>query len=787
MIASGTATSKYNKPADATYTLTVNAADLTLGAPVFTPAAGEYKSGQVITATAANAALITYTTDGSTPDFNSTTFPAEGIILTADMTLKAIAFDNDVNSSTVTTAVYTVKQSVEYEKLTSTSDLAAGDKLIIAYEDTETNYAMGTLDGSVHKGISGVTISNNIFEDPDETVAILTLGGATGAWTLQSSITSNYLSINSDGNRLDESSSVGTDAQKWSISYSNSKMTIFNNSFTAREIQYNYNSGNPRFAAYKSTQKAIALYRLKENLADNAITLSPSTAQSLNYGGTVVVTATATNSGTITAESSDEAIATASDNGDGTFTITAVSGSAEGSDVVITFSTPKTSNHKAATQTLTVTVTDSRTDAPISFADAAVSVNTTEANSYTGQPLTNSEGLTVSYDSDNSSVATVADDGTVTLTGTEGTATISATFAGNSSYKATTVSYTVTVYEPVVFTAFFESFDNCATGKEGGNDGKWSGVSTSGQITYENTGWAATNMNPADRCLRGGTSNKQGSITTPALKLDPADTYVLTFKAGAWKDASTTMTLTSTDGVFAGETSTTVTMADQNWTGYYVELTAGAATTTVTFSSTERFFIDEVRVMEKSAYEALAPSKTVESYGWATYIPDYNVTFAAGDAYVVTAASVSDGLTVEAVTSVPAKTPVLLKGAGAKTITVSKAASVTAPETNLLTVCDGTIASGKYPYVLAKNGEGACFKQWTGDISTLSGRAVLALDEAVAGSRAIFTLDDEATGISSMHNSQSTAHNEVYNLNGQRVNQPQKGLYIVNGKKVLVK
>ena len=30
-------------------------------------------------------------------------------------------------------------------------------------------------------------------------------------------------------------------------------------------------------------------------------------------------------------------------------------------------------------------------------------------------------------------------------------------------------------------------------------------------------------------------------------------------------------------------------------------------------------------------------------------------------------------------------------------------------------------------------------------------------------------------------------HNEIYNLSGQRVSQPTKGLYIVNGKKVVLK
>jgi len=47
-------------------------------------------------------------------------------------------------------------------------------------------------------------------------------------------------------------------------------------------------------------------------------------------------------------------------------------------------------------------------------------------------------------------------------------------------------------------------------------------------------------------------------------------------------------------------------------------------------------------------------------------------------------------------------------------------------------------------------------------------------------------IDDVATGINSIDNGQLTMDN-VYNLNGQRVNNAKKGLYIVNGKKVVMK
>ena len=47
--------------------------------------------------------------------------------------------------------------------------------------------------------------------------------------------------------------------------------------------------------------------------------------------------------------------------------------------------------------------------------------------------------------------------------------------------------------------------------------------------------------------------------------------------------------------------------------------------------------------------------------------------------------------------------------------------------------------------------------------------------------------DDDTVGISSIDNGQLTMDNKVYDLQGRRVAQPQKGLYIINGKKMLVK
>lgn len=58
---------------------------------------------------------------------------------------------------------------------------------------------------------------------------------------------------------------------------------------------------------------------------------------------------------------------------------------------------------------------------------------------------------------------------------------------------------------------------------------------------------------------------------------------------------------------------------------------------------------------------------------------------------------------------------------------------------------------------------------------------------ASASSFSIDFGDGETTGIDDVRSQMSDVGGEVYNLNGQRVAQPAKGVYVVNGKKVIIK
>ena len=84
-------------------------------------------------------------------------------------------------------------------------------------------------------------------------------------------------------------------------------------------------------------------------------------------------------------------------------------------------------------------------------------------------------------------------------------------------------------------------------------------------------------------------------------------------------------------------------------------------------------------------------------------------------------------------------------------------------------------------YILVADGESVKFTTMTSG-TLKAGKAYL---PAATAARELNLVFGEATGISEMKNANTSA--EIYNLNGMRVAQPVKGLYIQNGKKMIVK
>ena len=110
-----------------------------------------------------------------------------------------------------------------------------------------------------------------------------------------------------------------------------------------------------------------------------------------------------------------------------------------------------------------------------------------------------------------------------------------------------------------------------------------------------------------------------------------------------------------------------------------------------------------------------------------------------------------------------------------------------APDGNLLKAGDGTTVIGgssNYDYVL-KDG---MFRRAT-EGAVDKGKAYLHLDALPSNASELTIIVGETTNISEelRMKSEEFATAPFYNLNGQRVVQPTKGIYIVNGKKIVVK
>ena len=152
-------------------------------------------------------------------------------------------------------------------------------------------------------------------------------------------------------------------------------------------------------------------------------------------------------------------------------------------------------------------------------------------------------------------------------------------------------------------------------------------------------------------------------------------------------------------------------------------------------------------------------------------------------AYVATASG--NWLVLTAIENVPAGTPVILTGGYYNKIAADLPAINIANDllgTDVDTEADGTM----YILALAKPTEEAeeviGFFKATGTIP--AGKAYY---KSTSGVKAFLFAEDEATGIEDVDNGQWSMVNgqSIYNLAGQRISKAQKGINIVNGKKIL--
>ena len=208
-------------------------------------------------------------------------------------------------------------------------------------------------------------------------------------------------------------------------------------------------------------------------------------------------------------------------------------------------------------------------------------------------------------------------------------------------------------------------------------------------------------------------------------------------------------------------------------------------------------FAQKTNIATYSAYCTSIPSSVpvtiTSTSGFATLFTGYALDFSGLTSEVKAYTASCDGTTVtlEKVDDIPANTGVVLKGIK-KTYDVPVIASSSTAKGDLTGNTSAATAynafSGYDLYMLAlnDNNEAQFTKATSGSIA--AGKAFLKLSSG-AGARELNVVfaDDDVTGVNTVNVERRTLNGDFYNLAGQRVANPTKGLYIVNGKKVDVK
>ena len=377
--------------------------------------------------------------------------------------------------------------------------------------------------------------------------------------------------------------------------------------------------------------------------------------------------------------------------------------------------------------------------------------------SFEAPELTNPHELTVTYGiSDNNNVASVdPSTGAVTIGTNEGQVTVTASFAGNADYRAGSASYTITVVD-----------------------------------------------------------NTKGTIENPYTVADllagkvASDKYVKGFIVGSYGDGSRDKFDRS--GVSAANLALADDSGESNKNNTAaIQLVSGSAIRTAFNTQSKPYNIGIAQVVVKGSVESYlsktgikSPSEMVKvaeqvnisSVGMGTYYTDCALDFTGLDNMYAYIATVSDdAISFTRVNKVPANTGLLLSNPN-KNTAASNLVPVTTDATENVegNKFVGTLTAQTYNtegyYILNDGSNGLGFYQVNKTSGSKVGVHRAYLDATSVSARAFIGFDDDSTttGIEAVEGSLSV-FGEFYNLNGQRVVAPQKGLYIVNGKKVLFK
>ena len=168
---------------------------------------------------------------------------------------------------------------------------------------------------------------------------------------------------------------------------------------------------------------------------------------------------------------------------------------------------------------------------------------------------------------------------------------------------------------------------------------------------------------------------------------------------------------------------------------------------------------------------------------YATFVAPCDIDFTGAD--VTANAARFDGTYVQLapVTTIPAGIAVVVKAEEGK-YTVPATTDAAFEAVNELVAATADVKADGTQYILAKNNGSVGFYKAAAESTIAAGKGYLVLGASAVKAFYPF-FGEDATGIANVNDNVNDNQTSIYNLAGQRINKLQKGINIVNGKKIL--
>ncbi len=285
--------------------------------------------------------------------------------------------------------------------------------------------------------------------------------------------------------------------------------------------------------------------------------------------------------------------------------------------------------------------------------------------------------------------------------------------------------------------------------------------------------------------------NADSRCSGAAVGYSTTDLKFVTLPAGTYKISAVVYSPTSAGGSFSikngdevvysftsGNSNRTAVSSENIVLSGETELSIGTCSANAAY---DLIYIQRVAVDE---------TLNITSVGYATFAPAGNVTIPTGvTAYTVTVNDDNSTITLNELNSdavIPAGIGVLVAGEeGSYTFAGTTTAAVAPTNNDLKVAGASTVADGKQYGLAQVDGVVGFYKIKSGE-TLKQGKAYLEVSTTDEAKVSFFSLTGELTGINNVE-AVKTADGAFYTLQGVKVAKPTKGLYISNGKKVIVK